>query len=378
MGIMDLDARIQQLAQQATQPLPAEQLAEVSSTAEALVAQLDDTLAHDTWQWRTLVIALAQLREQGNDHLGAARAWVVVAAVASHRSDALPNARAAYLRAGAFDEWTEVTRSNAPRMAPVLEQARTASERSLILDTIPWLEHSFVGPTERPGVFAVQAITRETLEALVEAKHAPEAKAFLSAFPHEWTNPPLFDGLLALPPASPCGFFVSGVDAPMTGKGKALLARATSSSRRYDRVVATWDTPHGAGEPPEPPPPEPEPRTDFERLVKSVLRDHLDASGRALWRFADVPFALIETLRARLGEQVDSQGNACPPLSELLECTRSKAIATTFSGYVVWPPRADARVTVDAVSTPVEPPAPWRESADEVSRSGGLHHLWWD
>lgn len=375
---MDLDARIQQLAQQATQPLTAEQLAEASSTAEALVTQLEGTLAHDTWQWRTLVIALAQLRVRRDDHLGAARAWVVVAAVASHRSDALPNARAAYVRAGAFDEWTEVTGSNAPRMAPVLELARTDFERSLILDAIPRLEDSFVGPTDRPGVFAVRGIGRETLEALAEAKHAPEAKSFLSAFPHEWTSPPLFDGLLALPPAQPCGFFVSGVDAPVTRKGKSLLARATSSTRRFNRVLATWDTPHGAGEPPEPPPAEPEALSDFERLVKSVLKDHLDASGGSLWRFSGVPFALIEALRERLGDQVDSQGNACPPLSELLECTRPKAEATTFAGYVVWPPRPDARVTVDAVSTPVDPPRTWRESADEVTRSGGLHHLWWD
>lgn len=373
------DVLIQRLSTLASEPLKGKALAEATQNAETLVDELEARLPHDSWQWRTLAIALAQLRERSGDDLWAARAWLEVVRVASHRSEALPKARAAYLRAGAFDEWSELTNSKAPRMAPLLEHARTPGERALVLEAIPLLEDFFVESAGREAVFPVRGVDRKTLEALVKASHAPKARPFLKAFADDWTAPPLFDGQLAMAPARPCGFFVTGVDAKPSSGARALLARASSSTRRFSRVVATWETPHGTRAAPEPVDPERHAGSSFEAVVKRLLNEYLEESRSEVWSFTNAPFAVIEALGDELGDSfLASSANQCPSASELLESTRSKAKQTTFGGRVVWPPRHDAGVTIDTVTTPAPIPPRWLETADEVTKRGRAHALWWD
>lgn len=376
------DVLIQRLSTKAAAKLAAPDLAAATKSAEALLVELEETFPHDSWQWRMLVIAVAQLRGQSGDHLWAARAWVEVARVASHRSEALPNARAAFLRAGAFDEWSELTDSKAPRMAPLLDQAKKPAERALVLDAIPLLEAFFTGQQEREGVFRAQGVDWKTLQALVKAKHAPKARPFLTSFPDSWTAPPVFHGVLALA-AVPRGFFVTGVEATVTPKARALLKQASSSTRQFSRVIATWATPHAEVLPPKPAPSigESGPRKGgFEAVVKELLNTHLEESiGNDVWWFSGAPFATIEELGRELGASfLEDCANNCPPVSQLLEATRSHAKRTTFGGHVVWPPRRDARVTVDAVTTPAAIPERWLETADEVVRRGRSTFLWWD
>lgn len=373
------DVLIQRLSKLATERLKGKQLAEATQTAEALIDELEARLPHDSWQWRMLVIAVAQLREQSGDHLWAGRAWLEVVRVASHRSEALPKARAAFVRAGAFDEWSEVTETKAPRMAPLLSAAKRQAERALVLEAIPLLERFFSGKTEHEGVFQVRGVDWKTVSALVKASHAPKARPFLKAFPEDWTAPPLFDGELAMAPARPCGFFVTGVDAKMSPAARVLLARAASTTRRFSRVVATWETPHGTRPTPAPSRKASRPRGGFEATVKRLLNEYLDESSGEVWSFSNVPHSLIEALGDALGAPFLEQCvNQSPPTSELLAATRSKAKQTTFAGHVVWPPRRDAGVRVDAVTTPAPIPKHWLETADEVTRRGGSRALWWD
>ncbi len=380
-----LDALVSSIAKEAAAVHDAPTTRELLSQAEALTDRLQKTVAQDSWQWRTHVVSLAQLRERAGQLLSSARAWSHVAAVAPHRSDAMANARALFLKANAFDEWLALVDSAAPRIEPRLAAAQTPNERAVLERGVPLLERFFSSPPSAPDTFPVQALTWETLEALAKEGLAPGAVDFLQAFPDDWTDAPTFDGLLVVAPRRPCGFFVSGVNARRTPRAKALLARATAVEGRFNRVIATWATPHSRGASVAAPAPAPTlaPTTAedrFTHLVRALLKDALREARGEVWTFEDAPWSTMESLAEGLGEAfLDARVNEAPSAREVLDQTRASRRSTAFGGHVVWPPRSDYRVTLTSLTTPAtRVPAKWKKTADEVVVRGKRLYLWWD
>jgi hypothetical protein len=337
----------------------------------------------NAWHHRSLALVLAQVHEQAGNLAAAALAWLRVATLAPHRAgDAQTAARRLFLAAGHFDEWLRLTGNRAaPRMGPALAKSTTEHERTLVTTAIPLLERRFV---DSPGAARVANLTHRELSALVELDLAPGGEAYLSAFPDDWGLDDVhFGGVLTLPPARPVGFFVDEVAAhePSTSQGQALLARATRVERTLARVHAHWGATHAG----------PRERRvtpvvragTFEATVLAQLGPFLDgASGVAHFRGA--PWSAIEALGAALGSdfldlrRADRQ-EAAPSVRQLLEGTRGVSERTSFGGYVVFPPRPDARVSVDSVDTASSHvPAGWSASADEQTVSADRITLWWD
>lgn len=380
------DALVSSIAKEAAGVHDERATKELLTQAEALTDRLQKTVAQDSWQWRTHVISLAQLRERAGQLLSSARAWSHVAAVAPHRSDAMGKARALFLKANAFDEWLALVDSAAPRIGPRLAAAQTPQERAVLERGVPLLERFFSSPPSEPHTFLVQALDWDTLEALSKEGFAPGAVDFLEAFPDDWTQAPTFDGLLVLAPRRPCGFFVSGVNAKQTPRAKALLARATTVEGRFNRVIATWATPHSAGasvalEPAPVPSLARTPAEDrFAHLVRALLKDALCEAPGEVWTFEDAPWSTMESLAESLGAAfLDTRVNKAPSTREVLDQTRASRRTTTFGGHVVWPPRSDYRVTLTSLTTPAtRVPAKWKKTADEVVARGKRLYLWWD
>lgn len=388
-GTARLDALIQSVAHVAAAKLPAEVAGAVVPEARRICEAVESRLARDSWQARTHWVSLAQLHERSGELVESARAWMHVAAIAPHRAlDAERQARALFVRAEAFDEWLDLHGSSMPRTRHRRTAAVDAIERSVLNTAVPLLERFFQG-TRDADTLLVAGVDWETLDALEKAGCAPGAEAFLKACPPDYSDGPTFDGALVLPPSPRSGFVVEGSNCKHSKMATALLMRASSVVRRFDRLIATWG--HAASDAASVAQTEDnQPVRDIDGLtpaeaafVQAVgerLRDYLSESTREVWQFQDAPWATIESLAQVLGEGfLDEQANDAPAHKVLLQKTAPARKNTHFGGYVVWPPRPDFRVSLTSVTTPSKRVAPaWKKTADEVVKTGQRLYLWWD
>lgn len=97
-------------------------------------------------------------------------------------------------------------------------------------------------------------------------------------------------------------------------------------------------------------------------------------------RLVDMPTDVIHTIRRELGDSfLDDTHNAAPSPREMLAVTETHASETTFGGFIVLPPRDDARITIDKVVTPItDAVRAWKDTADDFRELGSRVTCWWD
>jgi hypothetical protein len=102
--------------------------------------------------------------------------------------------------------------------------------------------------------------------------------------------------------------------------------------------------------------------------------------------FTGLDYASLEHLVAIGAARSDDRHNQAPKIGDLLARFRNHPSEVVFGGYVIWPPRADSRVSVDEIVVSktdgifsADIRELWGRSADEdedLSRSA--FRLWWD
>ncbi len=331
---------------------------------DRLTPVLADRLRADAWQQRTHALNLAQLHAAVGEPIDGAKGWLRVAELVEHRRhEALGNARALFIRAGAYRAWLETQGERLPKDAGRIVQL---------------LEARIRGTTD--GIlFTIEGLRWEELAAAVKEKLAPKAAPFVKAFPDDDFQPPVFSGVLSLGTVG--GLFIDGVVARETPKAKTLLAQAADVRRAAGSVRAVWATP--VSDAAELPATKASTATlskkhaAFVKRVDALLGDCLEERRSDVRRFEGAPRAVISELGEALGDAFLDQGhNEAPSPRELLEHAPASA---TFDGHVVYPPRKDFRVGVVAVTLPTSgAPRGWKQSADEVVAKGKSTYLWWD
>jgi hypothetical protein len=368
-------------AQRALTPLDAGRWA---SALGPLRVRLAGEFAADCWQARTLELALAQLHGRAGEHEACARAWFRFREIAPHRAGEATHAGLeALLAAGRIDEWLELhsERRLTPGVATRMKSADVLGQR-ILREGLPLLVSRLGEKPVSADVLRVVGVPSSLLEELTRAGFAPDGARFHDAFPDQYDLHTLFDGVLALPPAQPAGFFITTVEheGKRTPSAARLLESARATRFQGGSIHATWNTPHTiarASKPKGAPPLPPKEQRTFARAVKTLVRRR---GSEAVTRFSALTHADLSLAVAEFDPGWFAKGhNRAPAISALLAATRAHAATTTFSGGVVWPPRADRRIYVDGVTTRATPKTSgWKKTADEYEREGELVHVWWD
>lgn len=128
-------------------------------------------------------------------------------------------------------------------------------------------------------------------------------------------------------------------------------------------------------------------------VVVQTQDARLEVWGRDYVRFERLGVEGIGQIAKRLGLPIDRAGqNGGPVATALLELEKRERLGMKLEGYIILPPRADERITIDAILYPIDEGllesvreaidiafkcGAWR-APDEITEEDRYIRLWWD